>query len=215
MNRKIILVLIGVFFLLPSNAKALMCSNQDKLAFVEQAKNITVNYEYVEHDDDVDFTIKISNIPDKFIVYDAVNVVNHVNEGSEIVISNIRKNKTYKFGIYVDDFLCKGKLLYTHYIQIPAYNKYYKDELCKGLEDYKLCYKWLNTRMTYDEWKHEMLKYIDKLNQKEENKIKEEEKELFEQLFIIITNYYFIIIPALILILILAKVIYNKKHDLF
>ena len=215
MKKYLLYVIFLLIVLLPSDADALMCSNELKIKYTEMAKNISINYEYVEHDDDVDFTIKVSNIPEGFIVYDAVNVINYTYNGPELVLNNIKKNKTYKFGIYIDDSSCKGVILYTYYLTIPPYNKYYKDELCKGIEDYKLCSKWININMSYEDWKIKIHKYLDKLNKKEEKEVKKEEESFFKVIYSFITSYYYILIPGFIIILVLGKIIYNKKHDLF
>ena len=180
---KKILLFIGLFILLPKSAKAVMCPNERMIKYQEQAKNISVNYEYEETNDDIIFNIKVSNVPMQFTVYDADafqnyfykgdgddfryldrdGVQSYVPVGSEFTIHNVKKNKSYKFQVFINDVACAYRILYTHYITIPPYNKYYKDSLCKGIEDYKLCQKWVNlSGMSYDEWKKQVTNYINK-----------------------------------------------------
>lgn len=214
MRKKIICLVIGLTILLPGHVNGAMCTNEDKLKFQELARNITANYEYVEENGDVTFTIKFNNIPEGFIIYNFTDDKKYENPGSELVVP-AEKNKSYKFNIFTSDIACHLSPLHNIYITVPGYNKYYNDDLCEGIEDYKLCYKWLNMTMEYDDWKKEVNKYIEKLNKKEEKKEKEIEKGIFETIFDFINTYYLILIPGIIILFVLIRIIYNKKHDLF
>src|SRR5574344_2481245 len=167
------MLLLGLIILCPMSAKGLMCSNKKKVEYQEMAKNITANYEYVESDNDIVFNIKISNIPNMFIVYDAVNKKTYDYTSNEIVINNVNKKTSYRFDIYKNDDACAWVNFYSHYVNVPAYNYFYKDDICKGIEDYKLCNKWLDIKMNYDEWKTKVQIYKDSLDK---NIIKEDEK---------------------------------------
>ena len=235
MSKKILLF-IGLFILLPMNAKAALCENKDMIAYQEQAKNISVTYEYEETDDDIIFNIKFSNVPMQFTVFDVDAFQNYFYKGdgedftyvdafgiqsyipveSEFVIPNVEKNKSYKFQIFVNDWSCRYNIMYTHYITIPPYNKYYKDSLCKGIEDYKLCNKWVNvSRYTYDEWKDEVNKYINKKRIIPKEEEPEEIKGIFDYVIDFYLDYYYFILPIIIVLCIAGIVLYNKKHDLF
>ena len=215
MYKKILFV-ICLFVLLPINAKALMCSNEKKSKFREQAKNIAVNYTYNETDSDITFNIKFDNIPSDFYIYD-VNTgdVYYPDGASSVLISNVQKNKSYKYWVYTTDALCEKETLYTHYITIPGYNRYYKDALCKGIEDYKLCNKWLSVNMSYEEWKKEVNKYIDSFKKDQDEEIVEVPKGVFDYVFDFYADYYYFILPGIIILCVVGIIIYNKKHDLF
>lgn len=234
---KKILLVIGLFILLPTSTKAVLCDYNKKIAYQKQAQNISVSYEYIETEDDAIFNIKFGNIPEQFIVYDATNYYNYFRQGdgrafgirndkegniapytpidSEFTIENVEKNKSYTFQIFVNDSSCIYKIMYTHYITIPGYNKFYKDKLCEGIEEYKLCKKFVNINMSYDEWKNKVSKYIDSLKKDEIVEETEEIKGVFDYLLDFYLEYYYFILPGIILIMMIGMVAYNKKHDLF
>lgn len=213
--KKCLLCLICMLFLIPVTTKALMCSNEKKARFREQAKNISVNYEYTETEDDIIFNIKFTNVPSEFYIFNVENGDRNSTDNCEIVISNVEKNKSYKYWVYTTDSLCDEEVLYTHYITIPAYNKYYKDKLCTGIEDYKLCSKWLNTNMSYEEWQSKVNKYLKSLEKKEEVIEEEKTEGIFDQIIAFYGSYYYFILPGIIICAIIGMVLYNKKHDLF
>ena len=203
LKKYFVLILLGLV-LLPDNISAAMCSNEEKLKLKEMARNIVTDYEYVEEDDGIKFTIKFSNIPEHFVIHDNLTGYEYVDQGSELSIPVDKINKTYKFFVYDETIGCHLERLANLYVTIPGYNKYYKDDLCKGIEDYKLCYKWLNVTMSYDEWKAEINKYLEKKNKKEEVKVVVE-KSFLEKVFDFISAYYLIIIPGVIVLLLLIR----------
>lgn len=214
MRKYIVGILFGILILFPINTKALMCNNDYKIKYSDMAKNIAVNYEYVEANDDVTFTIKFSNIPEGFTIYDFKNDRTYKYNGPELIVS-AEKNKKYTFNVYLPDDACHLEVLYKHYVTIPPYNKYYKDELCRGIEDYKLCSKWLNINMSYDEWKKDVNKYIESLIVEEETIEKKEIKGIFDYIIEFYLEYYYYILPGVVVLCFIGMYFYNKKHDLF
>ena len=213
MKKHLFLMIVGLF-LLPNSVNAVMCSSEEKVKLKEMARNIVADYEYVEENDDIKFTIKFRNIPEHFVIHDNLTGYEYVDQGSELSIPVEQRNKTYKFFVYDETIGCHLERLANIYVTIPGYNKYYKDDLCKGIEDSKLCYKWLNVTMSYDEWKTEVNKYIEKMNKKEQKK-EVIEKSFLEDVFDFVSTYYLILIPSVIALLLLIRFLYNKKHDLF
>ena len=212
MKKKLLIFLVSFFAFVPSSS-ALMCSNELKVEYQNMAKNISVNYEYIETNDDVTFTIKFSNIPEGFSIHDYKQGITYNYSGSELVIP-AEKNKSYSFNIYYPDTPCHMEVLYKHYITIPAYNKYYKDELCKGIEDYKLCSKWLNITYSYDEWKTKIINYKKSIKQ-DEQKNDTYEKTMIDKIIEFYSDYYMFILPGVIIVCCTGIYLYNKKHDLF
>ena len=215
MKKYLIAVLVSIFVLFPIQTKALICGNEKKVKFQELAKNITINYEYQETDNDVIFNIKIANIPENFILYDMRNHIEYKYQGSEITIPNLPKDTSYKYSVYVNDTTCNNELLYVHYITLPAYNSYYKDPVCSGIEDYKLCSKWLKVNDSYDVWKNKVQNYKDSLNKKPDKDDNKKEITIFDDIINFYVKYYMFILPSIILLCIIGRFIYNKKHDLF
>lgn len=213
MKKYILFVLM--FVLCPIQINALMCNNESKVKYSEMARNISVNYEYQETDNDVIFNIKITNIPETFIIVDVKNNITYNYNSSELIIPNVSKNTSYKFNVLKNDDACSWEIFYTHYINIPAYNVYYKDEVCKEIEDYKLCSKWLNVTSSYEEWKNKVVEYKNSLNVSTDEKIKEEEKTIFEVIFDFYLDYYYFILPTIIVLCLVCVYFYNRKNDLF
>lgn len=212
--KKYLILLFSVIVLCPNNAKALLCDNELKVQYSEMAKNISVNYEYQESNDDISFNIKLSNIPEGFSINDYKNGMTYDYNGSELVIP-AEKNKSYVFNIYYPNTPCHMEVLYKHYITIPAYNYYYKDEICSDIKDYKLCSKWLNVTISYDEWKNKVLEYKNTLNKDNEEEKEENVQGLFDIIIAFYVDYYMFILPGVILLSIGGIYLYNKKHDLF
>lgn len=214
MKKNVLCVLISLFIFIPISAKALMCSNENKVNYSNMAQNIAVNYEYVEANDDVTFKIKFSNIPEGFLIHSYYEGKDYPYSGSELVIS-ANKGTSYTFNVYYPDSPCHLETLAKKYVNIPYYNKYYKDTLCSGIETYKLCDKWLNITYSYDEWSKQVNKYKDSLNIVEEPIKKEEVKGIFDYIIEFYLDYYYFILPGVIVICFVGIYIYNKKHDLF
>lgn len=213
MKNKLLICLVS-FFIFISSSKALMCGNEVKVKYQEMAKNISINYEYVETDNDITFNIKFSNIPETFIIVDEKNGVTYNYSSSELIIPNVNKNTSYKFNILKEDDFCSYVIFYTHYINIPAYNYYYKDEICNGIEDYKLCNKWLNVNYNYDEWKEKVINYKNSLNIEDEI-IETQEENIFDKIINFYAKYYMYVLPSLIIMCCVSIYLYNRKHDLF
>lgn len=212
--KKYLILLFSVIVLCPVSAKALLCDNALKVKYSEMAKNIAVNYEYVESDNDVTFSIKFSNIPEGFSIEDYKSGTTYNYNGSELIVP-AEKKKNYVFNVYYPNTPCHMEVLFKHYINIPSYNYYYKDEICSDIKDYKLCSKWLNVTISYDEWKDKVLKYKASLIKDDDINEVEEEQGLFDIIIAFYSKYYMFILPGIILLSIGGMYLYNKKHDLF
>ena len=167
--------------------------------------------------DEVLFTITIYNLRPNQYVIDIINNkrydygYNKDNE-SEIVIENITESGVYKFEVYSKDNTCNENALNTLYVTLPTYNKYYKDNLCKGIESYKLCQKWFGTSISYDRFKKEIENYKNTLNQEDDFE-EEKEETFFDYLINLYINTYYIVLPLfIILLLIPIYSIYQKKY---
>ena len=137
-------------------------------------------------------------------------------KNSELKISNLESNKNYRFDVYVEsDDGCDNLVMYTFNINLPYYNKYYTDSLCNGIEQYKLCQKWVNTQYTYEEWKRQVNKYRDSLKQDIQKEEEVKNKSWLEKIVEFYGQTYYIILPLVILIGGITIYVYNKKRELF
>ena len=82
---------------------------------------------------------------------------------SEIILDNYGAGKSIEYKIYSNLNYCRGQYISSLYVTLPSYNPYYKDELCKGLENYTLCRRWAKVDLTYDEFKKQMKDYYNKI----------------------------------------------------
>ncbi len=213
--RKLFVILV-VFIFCPKNVKALLCENIDKVRYQDLAKNISYSYDAVEKNGNVKFTVTFSNIPKQFAIKNVNRNEWYSYKGSELKISNLESNKNYRFDIYVEsDDGCDNISLYTFNINLPYYNKYYTDSLCKGIEQYKLCQKWVNTQYTYEEWKKQVNKYRDSLNERNKKEDEKNTKSWIEKIIELYGQTYYIILPLVIIIGGIIIYVYNKKRDLF
>lgn len=213
MKRFIIFFGLLVLFF-PFKTKAIFCTNDKKVGYQTSARNITTSYTYTEDNGNISFQIKLSNIPKNFIVKDIKNKNTYNYQGSEITINNLKPDTSYRFDIYVGDLDCDNELMYSHYVNTPAYNPYYQDEVCIGMESYSICQKWFKVTMSIEEFRQKV------------NQLKEPEKPIIERpiektkgftdyMLDFYLNYYYIILPIFILSGFIIIYYYNKKNDLF
>lgn len=213
---KKLLVILVVFIFCPKNVKALLCENIDKVRYKDLAKNISYSYDAVEKNGDVKFTVTFSNIPKEFAIKNVDRNEWYGYKNSELKISNLESNKNYRFDVYVEsDDGCDNLVMYTFNINLPYYNKYYTDSLCNGIEQYKLCQKWVNTQYTYEEWKRQVNKYRDSLKQDIQKEEEVKNKSWLEKIVEFYGQTYYIILPLVILIGGITIYVYNKKRELF
>lgn len=216
---KCLFLTILLFIGCPKLTKALTCSNAEMVKYQELAKNVNTSYDYVEHFSEqgstVVFSIKLSNVQPGLMIKDIKNNATYRNIPSELTLNGYQYGKSYRFDIYINEGNCAGKLAYSKYVNLPFYNKYYKDELCKGIEEFRYCQKWTKFGISYYEFTQEVQKY--KNNFKEEEKVNNSKKldDVFKVVSDFYLQYYYIILPIIIIILSIIIYKHNKKDDLF
>lgn len=192
--KKIIYVIMFLIFLtIPSFAKAeeiyYWCENSYLTKIQKLASNVVYTYDYVETFNEneqfgnVTFNVTISNLSDKLYLKN-MNTKETYYSSDELVITDVKPGETLKYQIYSNGYGCHDRNLITLYVNVPHYNKYYKDDLCKKNKDHKLCGKWTYVDKTYEEFKKI-------LSPKDEN-IKEEvkvEEKTFEEKFAELIDY--------------------------
>lgn len=200
---------------------------QSKLKKV--ASNINYDYNYTENNNTVNFTIRFTNVTPQIYIYDEIHNKSYYNTGSnELKITGFESGKQYKFivkstdavvssptvtvpvmidGQWVDQTYtvglendgCKNDTLYTMYITLPTYNKYYADPLCSGNESYTLCQKWNKLDLTESEFKKQLNEYINRKSDENQVIIKHKSKSTFDYIIEFYQNYYFIILGVIII----------------
>lgn len=211
---KYVILSILTFILLPNSIKGAVCADSEKVKYQSLAKNISVSYDYTEENTKAKFNVVFSNVPEGFYIKEYNSNKTYERTGSEMVISNLNQGKSFKFEIYTTSLGCDDVALYTHYVNLPYYNPYYNDSLCSGIENYKYCNKWINKRITRDEFEKNVTKYKESLNKKDEI-IEEKPEGLFDIIAKIYLKYYWIILPIIIVTGFISIKRYQRKQDLF
>lgn len=192
------------------------CDYATKAKLKRLASNINTSYTPVETDNSLSFNATISNIYPSLVVIDTTSGNEYRYDASRetpygVTITGLKPDRTYRYEVYSDLENCTEDMLAVYYVTLPAYNPYYKDELCKGFEDYKLCNRWLKHSLTHEEFVREMTKYKESLNEKEQ---KDPTMEKLDPLLQFIKDYYYVFIGLGILGI--GYVIYvRRKRDSF
>lgn len=210
------IILFFVLLLIPIGVDAYYCDYDAYNRALKKASNVNIMSDYEIIEDVAVFNIKIYNLESNQYVIDEKNGIRYnYSEAIDgvLTIHNITVPMVYKFGIYSHENFCDTNALATLYAEIPTYNKFYKDDACKGIENYKLCQKWSSINMTYDEFKKGVSEYKNSLI-KEEEKI-EEYKGIYEIIFDFYLKYYYLLLPGIIVVGVISIIVIKKKENKF
>lgn len=208
------LVIILSFLLCPITMKAAICSNSEMVYLQDLAKNILYSYDYVEEGNTAYFNIYFNNMSDGLYLenMDTNQIYNNSNNG-EMVLGRVEQGKQYRFNVYSNN-LCKNVIIRSIYVNLPYYNPYYNDEICKGIENYKFCQKFVNKQFDYSEFEENVLRYKNQHKQDEINEDKNK-NNIFDSILNIYLKSYYIVLPIIIVIAFFIKRRYEKKEELF
>ncbi len=205
------LVLITLLILFPISCKALSCNYNEQARLRRLASNVTTSYEYVEDGDKVSFNVTLTNVTNEIYIRDN-NTGNEYrfNDTNEIVINGYEPGLNIRYMIYPVKENCTYSYLASKYVNLPYYNKYYKDPLCEG-KNYSICGKWQKVTLSYDEFVKTINEYSKKENQNEE--IKEEKDNVFDMISKFIFDYYIFILGGGLLIFVLISFLRRNKDQ--
>lgn len=193
----ILLMFVGINSVEAGYCDYITVGNQKKLA-----ANVAFSYDYVMGDE-VTFNVTVNNLFEGLTLIDP-NGKTYTNE--EFVISGFKEGQTLKFEIHTSSNNCGNSLLFTKYIVLPSYNKYYSDPICKKT-DFSLCKKWVKNNYQYEEF----VKLVNDYNKKEKKSEEEEKKSTQENRIVAFFLEYWYIYSLLILLLI--YIIYKIKEE--
>lgn len=213
MNKKILkLIVLILLIILPHKVNAYnFCTTDDTVKLNKFAANVLTNYSYYEVNGQVKFKITINNLNSNIYIYDVKKKQTYYSIG-EITLDNYGPNQTVEYKIYSNLPYCKGQYLNSLYVTLPPYNRYYKDKLCEGLENYRLCQRWSNVDLTYDEFKKEMNDYLNSKNQNETINLNDY-KSIYQIILDFYIKYYYIILPIIIIIGGIIIVLKKQKEN--
>ena len=217
MKKFIRLILFTLVMILPIKVFG-TCTVDDKIRYLTLSSNITTSYDYVENNDKVTFSITIHNVHKDLVVKDNVNnrsYSSNRNDLNNYTISNLNDGTNYSFSIYAKSGDCSYKLLNTVYVNLPKYNKYYKDPLCDGIEGYNLCQRWGEIGdIDYETFKLKVEEYKKKtvIEEEPKNDDGKETASLVEIIGDFWAKYYLYITIGTIVLLTPIIIIVNKKN---
>ena len=187
MNKLKLLLLL----LIPISIKA-ECSNQELTRYKTLSGYVDYYYEY-----DGNFNITVYNLSNEL-------TVKYLNNGQlftspsrigEIKINGVVPGTSVKLGLYPNRGECSDYRVQTIYVNLPYYNKYHNDEVCKN-NDNVLCSKWANTnKYSHEQFVNEVKKT------KKDDVIEETEPEKDKDnssILGFIGDYYIIILLVII-----------------
>lgn len=218
-NIIFILVFINLLFCFKMKVNSLTydgCEYSEVSRLKSIVSNVNMIYDYYTLNNSVYFNITLTNItPDIYFIDSSTGkIYNYGNTiDGEITISGYRhQTGNYKFYSALDK--CYGVKLSNKYYNLPTYNIYYTDDLCKKNSNYSLCQKWTNVSYSYDEFKS----LIEEYNKKENVNIEKDSNIVYEKTYLdaivnFYTKYYYFILIGIIVICVSIMVINKKKNS--
>jgi hypothetical protein len=181
------------------------------------ASNVNIIYDYKIVDNEAYFNVTINNIVPDIYIIDEITGSNYsydnTNNG-ELVIPNVSGVKKLKYKIMSHNSECSDELLLTQYIKLPVYNKYSNDPLCDGMEGYKLCYTFLDTEITYEEFKKKIEEFKkEKSSEKEEVKEIVKSKSDWDKFLDFMIKYGIYTVGALAIIITILSIRRSRKNQ--
>lgn len=216
--RRFVYILVISICLFPNLIKASECSNEDRARLQKFADNVTYTLEEMN---DGSFSISFYGVSDEIRIYNPDNLLYYRNilnsEIGETVINNLKFGSKYRFIIQSASMTCLMDRFRTITINVPSKNPYYNDSICENAKEYKLCQKWENVNVSYEEFTNKVNEYIkQKQTKPNDNPIIENNKNNFD-FFEIYNKYYwptFIGMICLLILLIILWIKQNKKNKL-
>ena len=207
--------LLFTLFVVRVNAE---CSYQERKELLSEAKNVDAFFE-VDLDNNK-FIFNLYNLSDNLFV----ELVNLSNNESEKIYKYQQDNDYYSFDIdNVSDYItyrlyiksnkseCYSDSLTSKTLIKGIINKYYKEDVCKDIEDYIYCKPVLTKKTNYSD--DEIYEKIKKYKEDYELSISNNKKEEYI-LITFLKNYwkYVLLIAVVLLIIILLLIRFNKKR---
>lgn len=216
MNKVYFLLFLVLFLLVPIKTSAYYdvldsrCTTRLKMSFREEADEVT--YRLSKNDGDtITYNLLLYNLSDNLVVKDANgnvikgNKIEKIEPGTRITLVFYVSNKSY----------CEDYKASTKIINVPYYNKFYKNDICVGYESYYLCQKNSNIKLSEEEFNKKMNEYIESIkNEEVESKIEIETET--DKLVDFLSDYWIYLVSFLLIvftIIILIFVKSRKKED--
>lgn len=209
--KKTLIVLLFAMFLFPVSTRA-ACTDSEVVALSKMASNVV--FTPVFQEETGTFHLIVSNLNPDFYFMDVAANQNYTYTAPEIILTNYKPGKSYRFKFYSAKPSCIGNTILSKYVTLPGYNPYYKDAICEGLENYSFCQKWNNYTYSHSQFAEMVNKYKQEEEQKEEAN-KEPVMGFYDYVFLYYSKYYYIILPIIIIGCLIAIMQKKKKEEFF
>ncbi|MCI9233258.1 MAG: hypothetical protein HFH08_01520 [Bacilli bacterium] len=206
------IVFLIVLFIAPITVKA-ECNYKDRVRLQKLAGNVNFGYRYQETKYSVTFEIIVSNLTNEIYMIDRSTGKYHYSNNEDFTLTNYQSGDTIRFDFYAKDASCTDEKLFTNYVTLPTYNPYYSSDICKGIENFELCQKWLKHSMTYKEFYDGVTKYLNKQEIIPEP-AKPEEEFNWDAIIEFWADYYLYILLTIIIVGGIILYFHDKKSDL-
>ncbi len=221
MKNKIVYLffIISISLFVCMNVKALTyggCEYSQISRLKSFVSNINFSYDYYIDNDSAYFNITLTNlVPGIYFIDSTTNKRYSYSDSinGEITITGYNvSGGNYKFYSELNE--CYGIKLGNRYYNLPKYNNYYGDPLCKENPNYSLCQKWANVTYSRDEFEAMIDKYK---NSGEEDKGKDDTEVIYKQTYLdkfvkFYVDYYYILLGVIIAICITVMIISSRKN---
>jgi hypothetical protein len=199
MSKKIIFFLL---LILPITVKA-DCTDKELARYKILASYINYYTEFNESNKTFDITLY--NLSNELTLETQNQKYSSQEKMGETKITNKPNGENIKISVYPKNGACNNYSLRTMYINLPKYNKYHEEEICKNNNSI-LCSKWANTS-SYTKEQFEIK--VKKETQQEEKQ--ETQQEENKSIFDFLAEYYVPILLALLIIIITTKYLIERK----
>lgn len=190
-------------------------NEKSKLQALSSNLNFTYNYKEIENgiNSSASFSITIGNLNPNLYIVDQNNIrVVYYNNKKEITLNGYNPGSTIEFLIYGNSGECKGVEIMSNYITLPSYNRFYKDPVCNGVDDYKLCNRWSRVSLSYDDFVKKVNEYKEKIKPEELPNV-EKELPLVEKIIKFLSKYSILLFGGIIVVCSVLMFYLNRKDD--
>lgn len=204
------LFFLFVLFLIPFNEVKAECSLSEISRLTKIANNVNISYVFDENAN-ATFDITVNNLTSEIYMLETTTNkrYNYNPKEEEITINDIAAGTVLKFEFYATKKDCNGDKIVSRTINLPSYNPYYKDILCKKAQEHRLCQRFYKTSISRTEFEKTIKNYLEQKESKDEITTND---NIWLTLFI---EYYWVLYGIIIIIGSTIIIINYRKNKLF
>lgn len=143
------LKLLLCLLIIPISVNA-ACNSSELSRYKSLAANINNYYDYTSDS----FSVYFYNVSNELRIIDKTNNKEYFSSSNlgDVIVNGLTPGSMVNFAVYPVTGECSNYRVFTFYINLPYFNKYYNDSVCINNSN-TLCSKWSNTSMyNYDQF---------------------------------------------------------------